>query len=299
MFSDEEHTRRETYAHLLQITRVGGFTRELRDRYEVLIVDAPEEVAEACDLVFILSSDGRLHPALFRAVAGRGKPVFIDKPFAVSATDAQDILTVASQTGTRVFASSAFRYADGLVSALESIRAAGERVKRCRIRYWLQMQETQGRYFWYGIHASEMLLAIMGPGVREVEASGSSDGDSITVWHDDGRHSHLLGSISDGRFHVSIETDRRELNIDLTASMPSISARVLWAALDVLTEGWFPRLWGATAVGSVSGPRPGRALDPSMEETLEVVQLLDAAQRSYLRRSVVSLDDCASAVTAR
>jgi hypothetical protein len=159
----------------------------------------------------------------------------------------------------------------------------------------LQIQETQGRYFWYGIHAAEMLLAVMGPGVREVEASGGSDGDSVTVCHHDGRHSYLLGSISDGRFHVRIETDKRELNIDLTKSIPSISARVLWAALDVLTEGWFPRLWRATAAGSVSGPRPGRALDPASEETLEVVRLLDAAQRSYLRQSAVSLDEFASA----
>jgi hypothetical protein len=144
-----------------------------------------------------------------------------------------------------------------------------------------------------------MLLAIMGPGVREVEASSGSDCDSITVFHDDGRQSHLLGSIRNGRFQVSIETDRRELNIDLTASIPSISARVLWAVLDVLSEGWFPRLWRATPAGSVSGPRPGRALDPAQGETLEVVRLLDAAQRSYLRRSAVSLDECASTANAR
>jgi predicted dehydrogenase len=265
----------------ISISRVTGFANELRNTYGVRIMDAPEDVAEACDLVFILASDGRAHPALFRAVAGSGKPVFIDKPFAVSSSDAQNIFTLAAETSTRVFASSAFRYADGLVSALHSIQAAGERVKTCRVRYWLQIQETQGRYFWYGIHGAEMLRAIMGPGVREVEASTNTDQDSITVWHDDGRQSSIIGSRNDGTFHVTIETDKREIDVDLTSSMPSLSARVLWAALDVLTEGQFPRLWGATVAGSVSGPRPGRALDPDAEETLEVIHLLDAAQRSY------------------
>jgi predicted dehydrogenase len=265
----------------ISISRVTGFANELRKTYGVRIMDAPEDVAEACDLVFILASDGRAHPALFRAVAAFGKPVFIDKPFAVSSSDAQDMFTLAAQTSTRVFASSAFRYADGLVSALNSIQAAGERVKTCRVRYWLQIQETQGRYFWYGIHGAEMLRVIMGPGVREVEASTNTDQDSITVWHDDGRQSAIVGSRADGNFHVTIETDKRELHVDLAPSMPSLSARVLWAALDVLTEGQFPRLWGATGTGSVSGPRPGRALDPDAEETLEVVRLLDAAQRSY------------------
>jgi predicted dehydrogenase len=265
----------------ISISRVTGFANELRNTYGVRITDAPEDVAEACDLVFILASDGRAHPALFRAVAGSGKPVFIDKPFAVSSSDAQNIFTLAAETSTRVFASSAFRYADGLVSALNSIQAAGERVETCRVRYWLQIQETQGRYFWYGIHGAEMLRAIMGPGVREVEASSNTDEDSITVWHDDGRQSSIVGSRNDGTFHVTIETDKREIDVDLTSSMPSLSARVLWAALDVLTEGQFPRLWGATAAGSVSGPRPGRALDPDAEETLEVIHLLEAAQRSY------------------
>ena len=101
------------------------------------------------------------------------------------------------------------------------------------------------------------------------------------MWHDDGRQSSIIGSRNDGTFHVTIETDKREIDVDLTSSMPSLSARVLWAALDVLTEGQFPRLWGATVAGSVSGPRPGRALDPDAEETLEVIHLLDAAQRSY------------------
>jgi predicted dehydrogenase len=273
----------------ISLSRVEGFTRELQDAYGVRIMDAPEDVAEACDIVFILASDGRIHPALFRTVAGRGKPVFMDKPFAVSASDAQDMFTLATETGTRVFASSAFRYADGLVSALNSIKSAGERVKTCRVHYWLQIQETQGRYFWYGIHGAEMLFAIMGRGVLEVEASSGVDHDSITVRHDDGRQSSIVGSKSDGTFNVSIETDQRELNIDLSSSMPSLSARLLWSALDVLTEGHFPQLWGATSVGSASGTRPGRALDPALEETMEIVRLLDAAQRSYASQQRVDI----------
>ena len=72
--------------------------------------------------------------------------------------------------------------------------------------------------------------------------------------------------------------------------MPSLAARVLAAALDVLTEGQFPRLWSATAAGSVSGDRPGRALDPDAEETLEVIGLLDAAQRSYTSKERVTIE---------
>jgi len=249
--------------------------------YGVRIMDAPEDVAEECDVVCILASDGRVHPALFRAVTSSNRSVFVDKPFAVSTDDAQHMLMRAAENGTRIFTSSAFRYADGLVDALNSIRSTGERVKTCCVRYWLQLQETQGRYFWYGIHASEMLLAVMGKGVREVEVSEQGNNDAIVVWHEDGRQSSLLGSQTDGTFHVSIETDKRTLEVGLGPSIPSLAARVLAVALDVLSEGQFPRLWSATAAGSVSGSRSGRAFDPDEQETLEVIGLLDAAQRSY------------------
>ena len=264
----------------ISASRVGGFTNELRDKYGVRMLDSPEQVADECDLVLILSSDGRAHRGLFRAVAGRGKPVFVDKPFAPSADDARDIFDVAAQTGTRIFTSSAFRYADGLVGALNSIRASGEKVESCRIRYWLQLQPTQGRYFWYGIHASEMLLAIMGEGVREVTVSNEGDNDTIAVRHDDGRRSWLVGAQNDGTFHVSIQTDQRTLDVDLGPSMPSLGARMLASVLDVLSDGAYPRLWRASASGTVAD-RPGRALDPGVGETMEVIRVLDAAQLSY------------------
>ena len=277
----------------ISISRVAGFTGELRDIYGVRIMDAPEDVAEECDVVFILASDGRVHPALFRAVTRSNRSVFVDKPFAVSLDDAHNMFTQAAKNGTRIFASSAFRYADGLMNALNSIRAEGERVKTCCVRYWLQIQETQGRYFWYGIHASEMLLAVMGKGVREVEASQEGDQDTIVVWHEDGRESTLIGSPNDGTFQVKIETDKRTLEVDLGPSIPSLAARVLAAALDVLTEGQFPQLWGATTAGSVSGERSGRAFDPDELETLEVIAVLDAAQHSLTSKNRATIKQIA------
>jgi predicted dehydrogenase len=271
----------------ISISRVGGFISELRDRYGVRIMDAPEDVAEACDLVFILACDGRRHPALFRSVAGRGKPVFIDKPFAISRDAAGEIFALAKETKTLVFASSAYRYADELVNALESIRVSGEKVKSCCVRLWLPIQETQGRYFWYGIHGAEMLLAIMGRGVRAVSVSAEPDKDTFSVWHDDGRESSIVGSQNDGAFRVHIATDKRMIDIGIDST--SVSSRVLRAALDVLTEGRFPRLWRATAVGSVSGNPSFPAVHPAPEETLEVIGLLDASQRSYATKQIVAV----------
>src|SRR5262249_2365180 len=155
-------------------------------------MDTPEAVADVCDLVFILASDGRLHPGLFKTVAGHGRPVFIDKPFAISTHDAREIFEVARNTRTPVFGWSGFRYCDGLVAALGEIRDAGEKVKSCVVRCWLPIQSTQGRYFWYGIHGAEMLVASVGDDIDEVEASAASDEDVIIVRHGDNRESRII-----------------------------------------------------------------------------------------------------------
>src|SRR2546423_14933709 len=52
----------------LSRSRVEGFTQQLRDQYSVTILDAPEAVAESCDVVFITSVDGRVHLEQFRRI---------------------------------------------------------------------------------------------------------------------------------------------------------------------------------------------------------------------------------------
>ena len=265
--------------------RVAGFTAELRDKYGVPILATPEEVADACDIVFILSCDGRTHPGLFRSVAGRGKPVFIDKPIALSVADLDQIYEIARQTNTKIFSSSAFRYSDGLVAAINTIRANGETVTGCRIKYWGQIQPTQGRFFWYGIHGAEMLLAVMGKGIKAVQATTVGDHDVIEVEHSDGRRSTMYGAHNDGTFWVSIDTDKRSYDIEAGGA---IAARILATALDVLTPDGYPRLWRATDAASVSG-RAGRSVDPDAAETRDVIALLDAAERSYTSQQKVAL----------
>ena len=199
--------------------------------------------------------------------------------------DAEQIYAIAHEAGTKLFSSSIFRYADALVAGLRSIRESGEQVTGCRIMYWGQIEPTQGRFYWYGIHGAEMLLAVMGKGVGTVQAMTVGDSDVIEIKHKDGRHSTMVGSHSDGAFHVSIDTPRRSLDIDIGGPM---AARALAAALDILTPCGYPRLWRASDVGSVAG-RPGRLVDPDHAETLEVIGLLDAAQRSYATKQAVTL----------
>ena len=196
---------------------------------------------------------------------------------------------VAAANNMKLFASSAFRYADGLVNALQALRLSNKSIEGCEIYCWLPIEPTQGRYLWYGIHASEMLLATMGTGMQEVFVEGTDSEDKIYVRHRDGRKSCIHGSRNNRAFKVKITTAQGEINIDLASSEGSLSVRLLQSALDVLTNGHFPRLWQATEYGSVSGLRAGRFLDPTQDQTMDVVRLLEAAQESFVSGCKTSL----------
>src|SRR4051794_27040533 len=62
--------------------RVGGYTKDLREKYGVEIVDSIEDLLKKVDVVLLESVDGRPHLAQARPVFQAHKPVFIDKPVA-------------------------------------------------------------------------------------------------------------------------------------------------------------------------------------------------------------------------
>jgi predicted dehydrogenase len=274
----------------ISANRVAGFTDELR-KLQVEIIDDPMEVARRSDLLFITAADGRVHLDFLERTAKMGRPTFIDKPFATSIAQAEKILACADTHKVRLFASSAFRYADPLVDFIVSAQALGERILECEMHCWLPIEETQGRYFWYGIHAVEMSQALFGDGAVSVSAAGKGDRDDLVIEYGDNRKTTIQGSRTDHAFWIQVRTDTRIVKIDLGPAMQSLNARLLWAVLDVLSENRFPPLWRSTDRGSVSGPRPSRCIDPSSQATLEVIRILEASGNSQAQGKPVAVGE--------
>ncbi|MBW7453809.1 Gfo/Idh/MocA family oxidoreductase, partial [Paenibacillus sepulcri] len=104
----------------LSRSRVQGFTEDLSGTYGVEMKDTIEEVAAVSDAILLESVDGRVHREQFMKVAPYGKPVFIDKPFAISLADAETIAAAAKQYQVPLMSCSALRYAEGLTADLEN-----------------------------------------------------------------------------------------------------------------------------------------------------------------------------------
>jgi predicted dehydrogenase len=242
----------------LSKSRVEGFTKELHDQYGVQIVESPEEVAERCDVVFIESVDGRVHPEQLRRVAPFGKPVFIDKPFALSSGEAREMVELARRHRFPMMSASALRYAEGLILEMQNESKGAVIGADCYGP--MAIQPTQPGLFWYGIHTVEMLYAIMGRGCIRLTASVNDDHDLIVgVWHD-GRIGTIRGNRKgNNTFGALIHREKGSQLADIYAHRKPYYAGLLENVIRMIDTGTPP-------------------IEP--EETIEIIRFIEAANES-------------------
>ncbi|MCD6360088.1 MAG: Gfo/Idh/MocA family oxidoreductase, partial [Armatimonadetes bacterium] len=77
----------------------------------VQLVDKPEDLIGMVDGIMVESQGGAEHLAKARPFLEAGIPVYVDKPFTCSVTDALEIKRLAEENGVPVFSSSSLRYA--------------------------------------------------------------------------------------------------------------------------------------------------------------------------------------------
>lgn len=163
-------------------SRVDGYTKQLQEKYGVKIYDTIEELCQNVDVVMLESVDGRPHLEQARPVIKAKKPLFIDKPLAGSLKDAVEIYRLAKEAGVPVFSSSSYRYYDSLVELKKT--DVGE-VKGAISYGPATLEEHHPDLFWYGIHPTEALYAILGQGCETVTRVSTKDTDVVTgVWKD-------------------------------------------------------------------------------------------------------------------
>jgi predicted dehydrogenase len=162
-------------------TRVDTFTKQLKDDYGVEIVDSIETLCLKVDAILLESVDGRPHLDQAKPVIAAGKPLFIDKPMAASLQDVIEIFRLAHEAGVPCFSSSSLRYYPSLL-ALQKM-PIGE--LKGAISYGpCTFEPHHPDLFWYGVHPSEALFAVMGTGCQTVSRVHSSSTDIVSgVWN--------------------------------------------------------------------------------------------------------------------
>ncbi|MCA0754275.1 Gfo/Idh/MocA family oxidoreductase [Paenibacillus sp. N4] len=244
--------------------RVAGFTGELVRSFGVRIASTPAEVAEASDAILLLAADGRKHKELFERIAAYGKPVFIDKPFALSSADAMEMKRMAEACGIPLMSCSSLRYAQSLTEELA--KGTQSDIAGAHVYGPISVEPTQGYYFWYGIHSAELLYAIMGPGCLSVTVESSETMEWIKGrWHDGRIGTIRLSRSGSYRFGALIHRKTESVHVD-TESSP----KPFYSSLLENVIGWF-------------GTRKP-ALD--LNETIEIIRFLEAADESRMKGEI-------------
>ena len=219
----------------LSWSRVEGFTKALRQKYAVEMKESPEAVAGAVDLLFITSVDGRVHREQFERTVKFKRPTFIDKPLAVSVEDAEAIVRVANAEKVPVMSCSSLRYAQPLVEAVGGKRAD---VLGCDTFGPLSEVPTQPGLFFYGVHAVDMLVGVMGHGCRQVGAMHTDAGDVLTLAWPGGRTGSVrLAKGGHGKYGCTLHRKAGPQFVDASATKKPAYASMLEAILRSLPQG--------------------------------------------------------------
>ena len=252
----------------LSYSRVDGYTKELRDDLGVQMVDSCAKVAEAADLVFITSVDGRTHLDQFKQIVSFGKPTFIDKPMAVCSEHAREIYRLADEAGVAVMSCSSLRYTPGLLEALgeQKLDELGP-VVGCDAFGPMAIEPTQPGLYWYGIHTVDIVMRVMGVGCAKVQADTNENADVVTATWSDGRVATIRGNRNaHNAFGVTLHHARGFQYVDMPVG-PAYAAMV------------------TAIVSSLSAGKP----DVPAEQAAEVIRLIEAANESRESGAVVTL----------
>jgi len=163
-------------------SRVEGFATELHDKWNVEIEPDIPTLCSKVDAVLIESVDGRAHLAEARQVIAAHKPMFIDKPVASTLADVREIARLAKEADVKWFSSSSYRFSS-IAETMKFPDTIGAIV-------WGPGPEEEHHQLdlsWYGIHPIELLYTLMGTGCEEVTRTVGADMDVITCRWKNGR----------------------------------------------------------------------------------------------------------------
>jgi hypothetical protein len=243
--------------------RVKGFSAEITSRFQIPTYANISELAKDVDVLFLTSVDGRQHLEQFEQLAV-GKPVFIDKPFAVTTADAAAIIQLSAATGTPVLSCSSLRFAEGITELAQS---QGD-VLACEAYGPTPILADYPGYFWYGIHSAEILFRLMGTGCQSVRAIPANGMDVISgVWQD-GRSGLVLGTHFDGYEFGCLVHTRSGTHLGIARETPPYHACLLREIVRFFQSGQPP---------------------VDMRETYQIIAFLEAANQSRAENGVPTL----------
>ena len=221
----------------------------------VKVTENFDEAVADCDAILIEINDPSLHLEYFEKCAPLGKPIFLDKPFADTLENMQQIIKVAEKYNIRFFTCSSLRFDVDLIAGL------AKDINREKVTIWAPVgQPPAGSdIIWYGCHAFEMLQATMGRGAESVVGVKDQAGYVFHVSYKDGRRASV--ELSSGSPYGALIRDSKN-----NCSLVTVTGKVPFYQM-LLEE----------IVKFLDGEQPVDLID-----SVEVMAMQEAARKSII-----------------
>jgi predicted dehydrogenase len=224
----------------------------------------PEECAEGVDAAIIVDDGSGTHADYAVAPLRNGVPTFVDKPLAMTAKRAKEIVDLAKETGTPLMSASSLRYVPDVVKLAEEVSSLGE--------VHLATTICGNDLVYYGIHALETAYAVLGSGAVSCLNVGQPDRNIVRVRFESGRDLVLMVAqpryMSAGyQINVYGQKGWRTVNPDLT----DLYLYLMQKFLDMVNSG-------------------AKYVVP-LDEMVEVIAVLEAGKRSLEEEREVKIEE--------
>ena len=189
--SDSTHTEnfagilnRDVAVSSLRATKLWGAdpvqAREKAAMAEIpTVVERPEDAMDGVDAVMVLNRWGVDHFEPARLALERGLPLFVDKPMTDDPDQAVELTRAATQAGVGFMSASALRYDHNLLELGQTLESMGplRGLSFALPNDWVL----------YGVHAVDVLHALLGSGVRDVTSVRDEQNDLVILRWSGGR----------------------------------------------------------------------------------------------------------------
>lgn len=171
--------------------RIAGYAKLLGE-YGIDLVETLDDLIPLVDAVMIESQMGDAHLERARPVLAARLPVFIDKPFAATTEQADEIISLARIHAAPVISWSALRFDPAVQEAIELQEKHG-RILSADVWSSAPLHPGNPGLLHYGIHGVEMLYALLGLGCEMAQTVSNEFGEVTTGTWADGRIGVMRG----------------------------------------------------------------------------------------------------------
>jgi len=150
--------------------------KRLCEEYGITECASEDEVIEKSDGVVITYRKGSMHFEPVMKALNAGKLVFNDKPFATDLKEAEEIIRCAKEKGLPIAGGSSLKS----LKELEKIRESIGEGSTVTISYSADPESDYDGYWFYGIHAAELCVALCGHDFTSIRAHRNK---SVVIAH--------------------------------------------------------------------------------------------------------------------